>query len=218
VSSKVLILVEGQTEETFIEQILAPHLLKKGIYPTASLVTTRRVKGGPDFKGGVVSYGKVKNDIINLLHDTSATMVTTMFDFYRLPRSFPGQASVMAASCYERAAYLENKLREDIRHRKFLPYLELYEFEAMLFASPEHIAQAFPNKDILEELRKIRAKFRSPEEINDKRPPSKRLLGLVPEYQKPLHGSSVILEIGLDRIRNECPHFDDWVTKLETLG
>ncbi len=94
--SKVLILVEGQTEEAFVTQLLAPHLASRNVYPVPKLVITKRVKGGPDFKGGVFSYIKVKNDIKLLLKDTSASVVTTLLDFYGLPSDFPGRPTMRA--------------------------------------------------------------------------------------------------------------------------
>lgn len=87
--SRVHVLAEGQTEETFIRDVLAPYLATKGVYPFATLVKTKRVKDGPDFKGGITSYRQVKNDITLLLRDTNAVAVTTMIDFYGLPSGFP---------------------------------------------------------------------------------------------------------------------------------
>ena len=216
----VHILVEGQAEETFVREALAPYLVEKGVYPDAKLATTKLVKSGPDFKGGIVSYGKFKNDVIRLLSDTSVVMVTTMIDFYGLPTDFPGRKTVPAGSCYDRVAYLEEALRKDIRHPKFLPYLALHEFEALLFAAPENISRAFPGTNRDKELASIEEQFDNPEEIDDdpQTAPSKRLGLLFPEYRKPLYGPLIILEVGIDRIRSECPHFNAWLTKLERLG
>ncbi len=96
----------------------------------------------------------------------------------------------------------------------------LHEFEAMMFVSPESIAAAFSNTALKDKLMAIKAEFDSPEEINDnpQTAPSRRLRTLFPGYQKPLHGPLVVLEIGLDQIRNECPHFNEWLRKLESLG
>ena len=218
--SKVLILVEGQSEETFVREILAPHLFANGVYLQATLMTTRRVKRGPDFKGGVVSYEKFKREIRRLLGDTSAAIVTTMIDFYGLPTSFVERKTMSGGSCYDQVAHLEDAIRQDISHPKFVPYLALHEFEAMLFVAPEKIAQAFPHTDKSKELTAIKKQFKSPEEIDDnpQTAPSKRLMTLFPDYQKPLHGPLVILEIGIERIREECSHFDGWLAKLEKLG
>jgi hypothetical protein len=68
-------------------------------------------------------------------------------------------------------------------------------------------------------FRKIRDDFTTPEEINDSpiTAPSKRVESLVPGYEKPLLGVLAVLEIGLARIREECPHFDGWLKHLESL-
>ncbi len=218
---KVLILAEGQTEETFIREALTAYLARKEIYPTPTLITTKRVtESGSVFKGGIVPYERLKRDLNRLLNDSSAAIVTTMIDFYGLPGSFPGRKTMPPGSCYERVAYLEEKLRKDVNHHRFLPYLALHEFEAMLFVKPEQINQAFPDIDRSKELSAIRAQFGSPEEIDDNplTAPSKRLAALFPEYRKALHGPLAILEIGIDQIRNECAHFNDWIKKLESLA
>jgi len=217
--SKILILVEGQAEETFVREVLAPYLSKDGVYPIAKLATTKRVKSGPDFKGGIVSYGKFKNDIVRLLGDTSAAIVTTMIDFYGLPTDFPGRRTLPTGSCYDQVAYLEREIGNDIGHPRLLPYLALHEFEAMLFVAPEKIAQAFPGTNKGGELTAIREQFHSPEEIDDDphAAPSKRLEAIFPGYEKPLHGPLVVLEIGIEQIRRECSHFNDWLARLERL-
>ncbi len=216
---KVLILVEGQTEETFVRDVLSPHLEATGIYIIAKLATTKRVKSGSHFKGGITSYHRVKNDIIRLLNDSSATRVTTMLDFYGLPKNFPGRTTMPAGSCFERANHLEKEFKRDISNRRFLPYLSLHEFEALLFVSPEATAKAFPGAKIADKLQAIRDEFGSPEEIDDNpsTAPSKRILDLLPQYQKPLHGPIVTATVGLDKIRKECQHFDHWLKKLEAL-
>ncbi len=218
--NKVLVLVEGQTEETFVREILASHLSALGVYPIAKLATTKRVKSGPDFKGGITSYARFKKDVIRLLGDTSAALVTTMIDFYGLPTGFPGRGAMPSGSCYVQAAYVEQEIRQDIQHPRFLPYLALHEFEALLFVDPAKIDEAFPDTNKVDELAAIKKQFKSPEEIDDDplTAPSKRLEALFPEYKKPLHGPLVILEIGIDQIRAECTHFDDWLLTLEKLG
>jgi hypothetical protein len=69
-------------------------------------------------------------------------------------------------------------------------------------------------------LQAIRDQLHTPEEINDSpdTAPSKRVLDLLPEYEKPLFGTLAVLEIGLARIRTESPHFDNWLKKLETCS
>jgi hypothetical protein len=214
----VHILVEGQTEETFVRDVLRPHLLGVGVHPNAILAATKRAKKGPHFKGGIVSYARVKSDLGRLLGDTSVDAVTTMIDFYGLPTDFPGYNTLPGGSCYQRAAHLEQALDEDIDHPKFIPYLAIHEFEAMLFAAPEQIAKLFAGEKVVAELKATRARFESPEEIDEECPPSRRIKEFLPGYQKALYGPLIALEIGLEGIRAECRHFSGWLEKLEALG
>ena len=96
----------------------------------------------------------------------------------------------------------------------------LHEYEAMLFTAPDKIAAAFPEDKRLNELQEIRATFATPEEINDdpNTAPSKRLRRLFGEaYQKPFHGALIAASIGLTAICEECRHFREWLTALESL-
>ena len=212
------VLVEGQTEETFVQGVLRPHLLQQEIELTPVLVATKRLKSGGKFKGGITDYGKVRNDLLRLLGDTSADLVTTMMDFYGLPADFPGMRTLpRRAASSERADHLEAALRADLGHGRFFPYLSLHEFEALLFTAPAEVDVTFPGcRKALEE---ICSRVASPEEINDGKEthPAARLARLIPTYRKPLHGPTISGRIGLPSLRARCPHFNDWVTRLERL-
>ena len=215
---KIIILVEGPTEERFAKSVLAPHLLKKNIFLAVTILNTKTVKDGSNFKGGIQNYAKVKNDLMNLFHDSSAKMVTTMFDYYGLPSDFPA-FSTQRGTCYQKVKHLEDAFAQDINKRNFLPYLQLHEFEALLFSSTQDIIDTMPNsEDKKAELNRIRQSFSTPEEINNNPEtcPSKRLIKLFPEYQKPVFGTLISANIGLDVIRRECIHFNNWLTKLES--
>lgn len=218
---RLYISVEGQTEETFVKNVLAAHLQSFDLHPTPIIVKTRRDSDAPSHKGGGMKYSKVKNEIRKLLLDTCVVAVTTMYDFYGLPTDFPGCQTVSQyGTCFARIAHCEAELSQDINDHRFLPYLMLHEFEAMLFVSPEAIAASFPDSDALTQLQQVRNSFASPEEINDDptTAPSKRLLQIFDRaYRKPLYGSLITQQIGLNTIRCECLHFDEWLTRLETL-
>jgi hypothetical protein len=130
---KVHILVEGQTEVTFVREVLYPHLFSHGIVLQPKLVVTKRVKAGGHFKGGVVSYDQVKRDLERLLRDTSASLVTTLLDYYGLPTDFPGQGTKPGGDCYARVTHVEDAFARDIADPRFLPHLVLHEFEALVF-------------------------------------------------------------------------------------
>ncbi len=91
---KVLILVEGQTEERFVKDVLQPYLWDGGVHPEPKIVTTKRVKRGAHFKGGITNFKKVEDDLRRFLGDTDAALVTTMFDYYGLPDDFPGKLTL----------------------------------------------------------------------------------------------------------------------------
>jgi len=215
------VLVEGQTEETFVRDVLNPHLLSFEIFVTAVLVSTKRVKSGEKFKGGVTNYPQVRREVWNLLNDTGAAAVTTMMDYYGLPDDFPGQASLpRGRSCYERLAHLENSFQTDIGHRSFIPYLSLHEFEALLLVMPSVIEETVSGKSAVESLTREVAGFASPEEVNDgaETHPAARICRALPSYQKRLHGPVIAARIGLAAIRERCAHFNDWLLRLEKLS
>ena len=217
---EILILVEGQTEETFARDILRPHLLPRELVLVPIVVATKRVKAGGKFRGGVQSYRQVEGDVQRLLNHRGAAAITTMLDFYGLPEDFPGWASLpRPGSCYEQVQHLEEAFRADIDHRLFLPYISLHEFEALLLVDPQEIASAFPGQS-LEGLGAEVAPFPSPEEVNDgpETHPAARIQRSARGYQKTLHGPTIAARIGLQRIRERCPHFDAWLRRLEDLA
>lgn len=216
---RILALVEGQTEETFVRDVLRPYLLTRDKVVIPKIATTKRTKSGPHFKGGVTNYSRIKNDIRLLLNDTDAVMVTTFLDYYGLPADFPGKGSLPAGDCYKRAIYMETSFKDDINNPRFMPFLTLHEFEAFLFSSPAHIADAFPEISVTKKLEAITGSKGSPEEINDGQEthPSARLEKLIPAYRKALHGPIIVKRIGLDTIRSKCGHFAAWLTALENI-
>jgi hypothetical protein len=225
--SRVKVLVEGQTEETFINQLLYGHLAQQGIFISPILLTTKRVRNrssaeralpGRRFKGGISNYPRVKMDVRNALNDRQA-IVTTMIDFYGLPGDFPGMNNLPSGSGRDQVVHLEATINNDIDSTRFRAFITLHEYEALLFSQPLVIADAFPEQQVGEQLQTIRNGFRSPEEINrgNETHPAKRITNLVTGYRKPVHGTLIARRIGLSRIRQECSHFNAWLTWLESL-
>lgn len=217
---RVLVLVEGQTEERFVKDVLCPHLWPRGIDTIPKVVTTKRVKRGPDFKGGITDYKKAENDLRRLLNDTGAASVTTFIDYYGLPADFPGIDSRPPVSPHDRARHVEKEWTKAINHSRFHPYLMVHEFEALLFAKPDELVRALYKSDLLPELERIRNAFPTPEDINDdpETAPSKRILRVLPGYQKTLHGPLITKRTGIEIMRGECSHFNEWLSWLESLG
>lgn len=215
---KVFILVEGQTEESFIKNVLS-EFIPPGLFLQPVVVATKRVNSGGKFKGGVPSYPKVRGEVTRLLGDTSAVMVTTMLDYYALPISFPGREHPEGGTATEKVLSVEAAWTGDIGSPRFRAYLSLHEFEALLFAQPETIAEGFAKPELAASLVSIRNSFSTPEEINDQpeTAPSARLEALYPRYSKPFFGTLIARRIGIERMMAECPHFADWVRFLASL-
>lgn len=216
---KVSILVEGQTEEAFVKKILVPFFAAKEIFIYPTIIKTKRVVKGPDNKGGVNSYHQVKRDLTLLFSDTSIDLFTTMIDYYALPIDFPGYDSRPNGNCYQRIEYLEDKFKEDINKEIFYPYLQLHEFEALVFANNSEFESVFISQSAqIRRVEKICQSFTSPEEINEdpRTAPSKRLLNIFPEYDKVLHSQLILGDADLAALRNRCPHFNRWLEKIES--
>nr|WP_225937103.1 DUF4276 family protein [Myxococcus sp. RHSTA-1-4] len=215
------IIVEGQTEETFVRDLLAPHLGERQVFVSARCVETGRRKQRI-FRGGLVSYAKARQDILRWLAQDPQALVSTMFDCYALPEDFPRpQTPRGSASIMEWVARLEAALAADIGDSRFLPYLQVHEFEALLFsdvAATGQVLGASPPQ--LQRLQEVRGAFETPEHINDspETAPSKRLIQLFPRYDKTFFGPTAVSRIGLESVRRECPHFASWLTKLERLS
>ncbi|WP_224364955.1 DUF4276 family protein [Hyalangium versicolor] len=215
------IIVEGPTEETFVRDLLAPHLGQHQVFASARSAETGRRKGHI-FRGGVVRYQKVRKDIEGWLKQDAGALVSTMFDYYALPQDFPSPAAPRGSlPIHEWVAQLEQSLSADINNSRFIPYIQLHEFEALLFSDVEKTGSALgATAQQVEQLRFIRSAFETPEHINDspETAPSKRLLQLFPGYDKPAFGSLALGRIGLTAIRQTCPHFAEWLSRLEALS
>lgn len=220
-SKRVLVLVEGQTEERFVKDVLGPNYWDRKIYFQPTILVTKRVKDGPNFKGGVTNFSKFNNDIRRLLNGAGDTLVTTILDYYALPKDFPGMNSRPDTSAIERVTHVEKEIAGYFGNPpNFFPFFALHEFEAWLFASPSELPKVMTAIEKQSRFAAILEKYSSPEEIND-RPefaPSKRIISIFPAYRKTVHGPLAAKRIGLKQIRQVCPHFDDWLVKLENYA
>ena len=221
-SKRVLILVEGQTEERFTKDVLGPAFWERGLFFHPTILVTKRVKDGPNFKGGVTNFPKFQNDVRRLLSSAGGALVTTMLDYYGLPLDFPGMNTRPPnGTPLQRVVHVQ----ESIAHYfgalpYFVPFLALHEFEAWLFSSPTEIPRAMNELGKLPKVEAIRAAVATPEDI-DERPeyaPSNQIEAIFPAYKKALHGPTIAARIGLERIRVECPHFHSWIKRLEAFA
>ena len=225
-SVEIYIVTEGQTEQTFIRDVLAPNMAMKGIYLHAMLI------GNPGHKGGDVRFSRAQQDIEKILQQRSNTYVSTMFDYFRIDSNWPGKKELEQQinqgrnlSVTEKAQILQkatlSKIKENFSQyeieKRFIPYIGMHEFEALLFSDAEILANEI--KVPLEKINIILTDYETPEEINSDplKAPSKRLIELRKGYKKVIMGKVISEAIGITTIRKQCLHFDSWLIKLESL-
>ncbi|MGH7782869.1 MAG: DUF4276 family protein [Candidatus Binatia bacterium] len=222
-------LAEGQTEEAFFNRILRPHLANTGVYADVQLLSSKRRVTKRSSKGGWNSYVKAKQHLKRWMSEDHGAdcWYTTMVDLYAIPEDFPEfEACRKIVDPYERVEFLELAFYNDVKSDglfRFVPYIQLFEFEALIFADPQKLDWEFlEHERQIAKLVEVSAQFETPELIND-RPttaPSKRIIKEIPEYEfrKTSAGPLVADKIGLPRLRDRCPHFDKWLKRLEALG
>ncbi len=219
---RVNVLVEGYTEERFIKQIFQPHFWDLNTHIEPILLETKRVISGGKFSGGVSSFSQFERSAQRLIGNPGGALMTTMLDYYRLPSDFPGMHDRPSGTPQARIMHVESALLKHFHSPvHFLPYLSLHEFEALLFAAPDELARALTLKQKESQaLASIRASVESPEDINERpdQSPSKRIESLAPGYRKTLYGPIVCGRVGLETLRQACPHFDAWVSRLEIFA
>ncbi|MFK5950584.1 MAG: DUF4276 family protein [Methylococcales bacterium] len=219
---RVHVICEGQTEEAFVKELLVAPFLAKGILLLPALI------GKPGHKGGNFKFDRLLPEIKNRLFGDSECYCTTFFDFYGLPESFPGKRDVVANESIRRkssrvngalVAKLTEQLGADIMLR-FIPFIQMYEFEGLLFSDAEKMAQGMDKPELITHFQGISDSFDSPEHINNsaQTAPSKRIINVIRGYEKPLMGILAALEVGLTTMREQCSLFDDWLCQLEKIN
>jgi len=194
---RIGISVEGSTEVRFIQMLLQPYLEKQNIFIT------------PVSMRGNISIDRVKHEINKLMY--SFDYVSTFYDFY-------GFKGIKEEDTKE---ILEKRILHSVSkamQKKLIPYIQMYEFEGLLFSSPTDMAHILQNENIKNWAENILKKFNgNPESINNssQTAPSKRLM--VTSYRKVTHGPDISLKIGLNVIRKKCSGFNEWLKKLESL-
>ena len=225
--TRLLVHVEGETEEGFVNQALTPHLYRCGFSKVgARLMGNSRQRYQ---RGGVGAWTSARKDITNHLNEDQGRIVTTMVDYYGMPhtgsRAWPGRSEANELAFPNNAKTVEKALVTDVWEQmghdfnpeRFIPYVMMHEFEAMLFSNCERFAERIGEPELAPKFQGIRDMFGCPEEIDDspETAPSKRIASLVPGYQKPFMGTLASLELGLAAIRSACPHFRNWLERLE---
>jgi hypothetical protein len=225
--ARLIVHVEGVTEERFVNEVLANHLFAYGW----ELVAARRMGSGRkrEQRHGIKSWVVARADIIRNLQEDTGRCVTTFVDYYGLPATdphgWPGRATADRQPLAQRGHFIQQALTADVAAtmgdayaaRRFIPFVVMHEFEGLLFSDCERFSRGIGCPALAAPFQAIRDRFGSPEEINDSptTAPSKRIEALIPTYKKPVLGIAAVLAIGLETIRSACPHFRSWLERLE---
>lgn len=207
---RIFIVVEGQTEQEFVRNILGPYFYLNGILSvTPILIRTSKIG-----RGGHVNAQHLMNTIKALLSSKKDDFVVSTFvDFFRIPSNMPEyEKCMLLGNDSLRVAALESALGRAIADRRFLPYIQMHEFEALLFSNNSGFEDYFS----VEQARKTAAiisMFENPEDINSspETAPSKRILSIDEGYQKVLLGNLIALDVGIDDMLSKCPRFSFWI-------
>ena len=215
---RIHVLCEGPTEYNFADKVLSPYFILRGV----ALI--------PHSLDGGFNYDKLKHYIKRWLNYEQTAYVTTMIDLYGANRRYPKYSETKDLPPLEKIRSIEEAIKTDVlslttvHNDKFIPYLQLHEFEALLFSNPELMEEWFSLDYRFKtgSFQEIRDKYETPEHINDSphTAPSKQIMGIVPAYEdlKTSEGVLIASDIGLTKLREECRHFDEWLSELENLG
>lgn len=215
---RLIIICEGQTELEFCKDVLYPYFFNQGVFIQTPLIK----KSG----GGIVSWGHLRDQIRKHLFQDGEAFVTTLVDFYGIHKkhAFPNwEDAKLQTDKFEKMAILERGMAESIEdpiRRRFIPYIQLHEFEGLLFTDLKVFEDNFTSAELLNKAELVDTinRFPNPELINESpnNAPSYRLKRLISGYNKIVHGAIIAEEIGLERIRAKSHRFNDWISQLET--
>lgn len=220
---EVIVFTEGQTEEQFIKRIVAPSLHAHQIYLKPQTLNTSQ-----DARGGAVNFDRLKFYARNTLLQKPNAILTTFLDLYGLDTTFPSFVEAkQLPDVYVRTKLLEDALHQAIvdhiecRPERFIPHIQPFEFEGLLFSDVLALSHAVPSwQKFLPKLKQVRDAFDTPEHINDsyETKPSKRLENILePKYKKTRHGPIAAQKITLPVMELECVHFRGWMASLREL-
>ena len=217
---EIVALVEGTTERIFLADLVAPYLTGRGVYLTPIVISK------PGQKGGDVKFARVRNDIGLHLKQRGDTYLTLFLDYYAIRSDWPGLAEAKTQSTpgdkadkINRATFDEvvKLFGEYGVYWRFIPYIAMHEFEALLYSDPQMLAAQLGVPQT--EIEAILAECGEPEAIDDSplTAPSKRLETLSGRFKKTSTGIAIAKAIGLTAMRQQCPLFDGWLTTVENL-
>ena len=217
---EIIAIVEGKTEQIFIQSMVSPSLWTKGIFMTPIIASK------PGQKGGDIKFSRIKRDIELHIKQRRDTHLTLFLDYYGLKSDWPGYLeSRKKRTSGEKAKTIKNATMDAVKNmfgeyeatKRFIPYLSMHEFEALLFSDPSVLSSHLNVS--ASKIDRILESCGSPEQINDSQQtaPSKRLFSLSTRYKKTTTGITIASEIGLKKIRECCPIFNAWLAVVESI-
>lgn len=222
--AEVIVFAEGPTEEQFIKRLVAPAVRHLQVFVKPQLLKTSQ-----EAHGGAINFDRLKFNARNTLRQKPDAVLSTFLDLYGLDTSFPAfEEARLKPDMDSRLVHLRTALHGAIvahvgcRPERFIPHIQPYEYEGLLFSDPQALAQTEPGwQASFPKLAAVRAAFPTPEHINDsyETKPSRRLEQLLqPSYKKTRHGPLVAERITVVAMERECPHFHGWMNRLRALG
>lgn len=225
-NERVLVVVEGPTENIVLRKLVAPHLGARGIFIHPKII------GESTGKGGSITFSRLVSDMVNLHLQEPGVIVTSFVDYYGRQGTWPSEAAAKTKglSAAAMATTLESDLKTAITAHprltgarlRLLPYIQVHELEALLYAQPELLAKEVFGEAEKEALLKADlAGLAHCEMLNDSTitAPSKRLENHFGVYKKgrgnTSHARLFAEKANLATIRQACPRFNEWIGRLE---
>ncbi len=210
---RVVFIVEGDTEISFVQKCVMPYLYQKGFknpMNAQKMLTNRKLNK----KGGNVGYEYLKNDICRVAA-TKNVLITTLLDFFRLPTDYP-HYTTDSHKIKEMEEAIKETLSEMVEPSCILPYIQRHEIETLMYTNMDGFNLVVDDEDTLKKLQGIIEEYPNPEDINGgaETAPSKRLMKIFP-YEKTSDGEMILEALNIDDIRAKCPRFNEWMEKLE---
>lgn len=216
---RIIIICEGQTEQEFCNDILQPHFNQFGI-----IIQNPTIK---KTAGGIVNWSALKHQIETHLKLDQTAYITTLIDFYGIHANHNYPNWTQANKLTDKNIgmdLMEEAMLADIQvqlQSRFIPYIQLHEFEGLLFCNIDVFNNGFEQNEFLDYNYLVETidNYQNPELINDSSitAPSKRLTRIIKDYSKITHGCLIAQEIGINKIRSKCPRFSQWISILEKI-
>lgn len=212
-NKRLVFIVEGDSEVQFVNEKIIPYLYttlveSNGWTFNAQKITTNKKL---NISGGNINFSYLENEVSRVSSQNSP-WITTMLDFYKLPPDFPGFTTDGCLICS-----IENAMADKIGYNRFVPYIQKYEFETLLFADVESFSLLCDEKQMTQ-LREIKASYQEIESINGGRDtaPSKRLAHIF-NYEKTSDSMVILDNIEMQSLIKASPRFGRWIDKIARI-